>query len=47
MRIMKKILSAVLVTLMSMNVYATKSVEVGAAQVKEYVPMLKGKRVAL
>ena len=47
MKIIRRLISAVFVALIAMNAYAEKSVEVGAAQTKEYVPMLKGKRVAL
>ena len=47
MKIIRRLISAVFVALIAMNAYAEKPVEVGAAQTKEYVPMLKGKRVAL
>lgn len=47
MKIIKRFVSAVFMALIAMSVYAEKPVEVGAAQVSEYVPMLKGKRVAL
>lgn len=47
MKIFKRLFVAVFMALVTMNVYAAKSVEVGAAQVNEYVPLLKGKRVAL
>ena len=47
MKIFKRLFVAVFMALVTMNVYAAKPVEVGAAQVNEYVPLLKGKRVAL
>ena len=47
MKILKGLFFAVFMALVSMSAYAEKAVEVGAAQVKEYVPLLKGKRVAI
>lgn len=47
MKISKGLILAVFMALITMSAYATKPVEVGAAQVKEYVPLLKGKRVAI
>ena len=42
MKILKGLFFAVFMALVSMSAYAEKAVEVGAAQVKEYVPLLKG-----
>ena len=47
MKILKGIFLAAFVVLTAVCAYAEKQVEVGAAQVNEYVPLLKGKRVAL
>ncbi len=47
MRVLKRVFFAVLMAFVAMSAYAEKAVEVGAAQVKEYLPLLKGKRVAI
>lgn len=46
MKILKGLVIASLMIIASVSVHA-KSVEVGAAQIKEYIPLLKDKRVAL
>lgn len=46
MKILKLTISLILL-IASINLYATDKIEVGAAQTKEYLPLLKNKRVAL
>ena len=47
MRILKRLFIATFAMLTAVCAYAEKQVKVGAEQVNEYVPLLKGKRVAL